>query len=96
MKRKSSCRRRGFFHNRVLPHFHGRFFGWKQATIWGVEEPEAALHRDLETRLADQFRRWCLDSDTKLQLFVTTHSPVFTMAADSGHLYIIHNKQKVY
>ncbi len=70
---------------KALDTSYGRFFGWKQATIWGVEEPEAALHRDLESRLAEHFRTWCFDSDTKLQIFVTTHSPIFTMAADSGY-----------
>lgn len=69
---------------RTLDTSYGRFFGWKQATIWGVEEPEAALHRDLETRLAEQFRKWCFDDAIKLQLFVTTHSPIFTMASDKG------------
>jgi predicted ATPase len=69
---------------RTLDTTYSRFFGWKQATIWGVEEPEAALHRELETRLADQFRQWCFDEGIKLQIFVTTHSPIFTMAADKG------------
>lgn len=70
---------------KILDTTYSRFFGWKQATIWGVEEPEAALHRDLETRLAEQFRIWCLEEATKIQLFVTTHSPIFTMAADNGY-----------
>lgn len=70
---------------KTLDTTYSRFFGWKQATIWGVEEPEAALHRDLETRLADQFRRWCFDEGTKLQLFISTHSPIFTMAAETGY-----------
>lgn len=76
---------------KTLDTAYGRFFGWKQGTIWGVEEPEAALHRDLETRLADQFRNWCLERDTKLQLFVTTHSPIFTMASDCGHWVELEN-----
>lgn len=70
---------------KTLDTTYSRFFGWKQATIWGVEEPEAALHRELETRLAEQFRSWCFEESTKLQLFVTTHSPIFTMAADNGY-----------
>jgi len=69
---------------RELDTSYGRFFGWRQATIWGVEEPEAALHRDLESRLAEQFRSWCFEDRTKLQMFVTSHSPIFTMASDSG------------
>jgi hypothetical protein len=70
---------------KTLDTTYSRFFGWKQATIWGVEEPEAALHRELETRLAEQFRSWCFEESARIQLFVTTHSPIFTMAADNGY-----------
>jgi energy-coupling factor transporter ATP-binding protein EcfA2 len=61
-----------------------RYFGWRQATIWAVEEPESALHRDLESRLAMLIRGWALDSANRLQVLMTTHSPVFAMAADGG------------
>lgn len=64
---------------------YSRSFGWKQAAIWGVEEPESGLHRDLETRLADEFRTWCTDPSLKLQIIQTTHSPIFTMASDVGY-----------
>lgn len=64
---------------------YARFFGWRQATIWGVEEPESALHRDLETRLAGLLRDWSSDNASRLQVFQTTHSPVFTMASDAGY-----------
>lgn len=64
---------------------YGRFFGWKQATIWGVEEPESSLHRDLETRLAESFRQWTDDETSRLQTIVTTHSPVMTMATNRGY-----------
>ena len=64
---------------------YGRFFGWKQASIWGVEEPESGLHRDLETNLAHKLREWAIDSDAKLQIIQTTHSPIFVMASDSGY-----------
>lgn len=64
---------------------YSRSFGWKQAAIWGVEEPESGLHRDLETRLAEEFRAWSADSSLKLQIIQTTHSPIFTMAADVGY-----------
>lgn len=63
---------------------YGRFYGWRQATIWGIEEPESALHRDLETHLAGSFRTWALDDPSKLQIIETTHSPISTMAADAG------------
>jgi len=64
---------------------YARFFGWRQAVIWGVEEPESALHRDLENRLAEHLREWSHNRDSKLQIFQTTHSSVFTMAADMGY-----------
>ncbi|GJQ22198.1 MAG: hypothetical protein HBSIN02_25530 [Bacteroidia bacterium] len=69
---------------RTLDTDYSRFFGWRQATIWAVEEPESALHHDLEIALASQFRKWSQDSKYRLQVFLTTHSTIFTMAADSG------------
>lgn len=64
---------------------YARSFGWRQAAIWGVEEPESGLHHDLETRLAEQFRSWSSDESSKLQVFLTTHSPAFTMASECGY-----------
>jgi predicted ATPase len=71
-------------------------FGWRQAAVWGVEEPESALHRDLETRLADEMRSWVLDEDSRLQVLQTTHSPVLTMAAESGFWVELSNKRTVF
>jgi predicted ATPase len=69
---------------RALDTDYRRYFGWRQATIWAVEEPESALHRELETRLALLLRSWALDPANRLQVLTTTHSPVFAMAADTG------------
>lgn len=69
---------------RTLDTDYSRFFGWRQATIWAVEEPESALHHDLEIALAAQFRVWTQDAKYRLQVILTTHSPIFTMAADKG------------
>lgn len=69
----------------ALDTHYSKFFGWKQATIWGVEEPESGLHRDLETGLARELRRWVGDLRCKLQIIATTHSPVFAMASDVGY-----------
>lgn len=80
----------------ALDTSYSRFFGWKQATIWGVEEPEAGLHKDLETRLASQFREWCEDYGLRLQLFTTTHSSIFTMAAESGSWVELQSGESVY
>ncbi len=80
----------------TLDTSYSNYFGWKQATIWGVEEPEAALHRDLETRLAEQFRKWAFDQGKKLQLFITTHSPIFTMASDNGVWVELNDGQTIF
>ena len=69
----------------ALDTHYSRFFGWKQATIWGVEEPESGLHRDLETKMAGKIRQWADDKRSKMQVLMTTHSPILTMAAASGY-----------
>lgn len=69
---------------RALDTDYGRYFGWRQATVWAVEEPESALHRELESRLALLMRTWSLDPANRLQILLTTHSPVFAMASDGG------------
>lgn len=77
----------GFFLYQILHTLdtdYSRFFGWRQATIWAVEEPESGLHRDLEARLAASFREWTRDPQYRLQILLTTHSPIFSMAADEG------------
>ena len=63
---------------------YSRFFGWRQATIWAVEEPESGLHHDLSTQLASQFRQYAATTERRLQVLMTTHSPTFVMAADRG------------
>ncbi|GGA73614.1 hypothetical protein GCM10011521_09660 [Arenimonas soli] len=65
---------------------YSRQFGWRQACIWAVEEPESGLHHDLQTRIARQFYEWVGDGARRLQIFTTTHSPVIAMSADSGCL----------
>jgi hypothetical protein len=64
---------------------YSRSFGWRQAAIWGVEEPESGLHRDLESKLAAEFDAWTSDDQLKLQIIQTTHAPVFVMASDVGY-----------
>ncbi len=52
-------------------------FGWKQATIWAVEEPESSLHSDLEAQLAMFLFKTVIKSGSRLQFFCTTHSTMF-------------------
>lgn len=65
---------------------YSRQFGWRQACVWAVEEPESGLHHDLQTRIAKLFLDWAADKNRRLQIFTTTHAPVIAMAADSGCL----------
>lgn len=59
-------------------------FGWQQATIWAIEEPESFLHQALQHQLAE-FLASTGESD-RFQIFCTTHSEVFTRYADHGVL----------
>ncbi len=52
-------------------------FGWKQATIWAVEEPESSLHFDLEAQLALFLFQTVTKDNNRLQFFCTTHSTMF-------------------
>ena len=53
-------------------------FGWKQATIWAVEEPESSLHSDLEAQLALFLFQTVINKNSRLQFFCTTHSTMFS------------------
>ena len=62
---------------------YGSTFGWRQASIWALEEPESFLHADLESRVASLLRQ---RSDTpKLQVLLTTHDPVFMAIGATGY-----------
>lgn len=59
-------------------------FGWHQASIWGLEEPEAYLHHELAYnvgRLLAQF-----SEHDRFQIAITTHSPTMMAFADTGLL----------
>ena len=49
-------------------------FGWRQAVIWAVEEPESSLHTSLEARVASFLSSIAADPDSRLQVLCTTHS----------------------
>jgi predicted ATP-dependent endonuclease of OLD family len=64
----------------ILRYLDSRFsarFGWHQATIWGIEEPESFLHQDLEHRVAQVLSGTGMAEDSRFQIFCTTHSDVF-------------------
>ncbi len=59
-------------------------FGWKQAAIWAVEEPESSLHSSLEARVADFLAGISTDSSSRLQVIATTHSDLMLQYADEA------------
>ena len=58
-------------------------FGWHQATIWGLEEPESFLHQDLKNHLAAFLVDLC--NQPRFQALVTTHDILFAAAADQRY-----------
>lgn len=63
---------------------YGNTFGWRQATIWAVEEPESFLHHDLQTRLSYFLAE--RSQTERLQLLLTTHNPQFMTVSEAGYL----------
>jgi predicted ATPase len=49
-------------------------FGWRQAAIWAVEEPESSLHSSLEARIAAYLAHIASDGESRLQVLATSHS----------------------
>lgn len=49
-------------------------FGWRQAAVWAVEEPESSLHSSLEARVANYLASISSEADSRLQILCTTHS----------------------
>jgi len=49
-------------------------FGWKQAAIWAIEEPESSLHTTLEAHVAAYLASIAADPKSRLQVLCTTHS----------------------
>ena len=61
-------------------------FGWKQAAVWALEEPESSLHVSLEARIADFLRDTCGERTTRLQVLSTSHSDFMIQYANAGWL----------
>lgn len=58
-------------------------FGWHQATIWAIEEPESFLHADLEKELTNFLNQQCRED--RFQGFLTTHEPLFAATAEKRY-----------
>jgi len=57
-------------------------FGWKQAAVWAVEEPESSLHSSLEARVASYLASVSNESSSRLQIVSTTHSDLILQYSD--------------
>lgn len=57
-------------------------FGWKQAAVWAVEEPESSLHSSLEARVANYLASVSIDTSSRLQIVTTTHSDLILQYSD--------------
>lgn len=64
-------------------------FGWHQATIWAIEEPESFLHADLEKELANFL--FNQGQQERFQAFLTTHQPLFAATAASRYEVSLHD-----
>lgn len=61
-------------------------FGWRQAAIWAVEEPESSLHSSLEARIASFLATMAKDPTSRLQVLATTHSDLVVQYSDQAIL----------
>lgn len=60
-------------------------FGWKQAAVWAVEEPESSLNTALEARTAHFLSRIAKESGSRLQIIGTTHSDLMIQYGGGGY-----------
>jgi predicted ATP-dependent endonuclease of OLD family len=59
-------------------------FGWKQAAVWAVEEPESSLNTALEARTAHSLSRVAKEHGGRLQIIGTTHSDLMIQYGEAG------------
>jgi hypothetical protein len=60
-------------------------FGWKQAAIWAVEEPESSLNTALEARTAHLLSRIANEHGGRLQILAATHSDLVIQYGGRGY-----------
>lgn len=70
----------------LIDREYGQRFGWRQASIWAVEEPESSLHSSLEAHTALLLSRMAHDPKNRLQVLATTHSDMMIQYSDGGYL----------
>jgi AAA domain, putative AbiEii toxin, Type IV TA system len=57
-------------------------FGWVQASVWAMEEPESFLHSGLRAQFSGDLRSYA--DDERRQVFTTTHQDEFVRVADAA------------
>ena len=57
-------------------------FGWRQAAVWAIEEPESSLHTSLEAQVSSYLAELASDPRSRLQVMATTHSDLMLQNAD--------------
>ncbi len=57
-------------------------FGWQQAVVWAVEEPESSMHCSLEAQVASYLSSISTEPENRLQILCTTHSDLMLQYAD--------------
>ena len=71
-------------------------FGWRQAAIWVVEEPESSLHTSLEAQTALFLSNISKEPNSRLQIIATTHSDLMIQYSDTAYfLENVSNHSKV-
>ena len=58
-------------------------FGWKQASLWAIEEPESSMHTTLEAQVAYFLAQLSTERDGRLQIIGTTHSDLMLQSSDT-------------
>jgi len=66
-------------------------FGWQQATVWALEEPESFLHQTLQHKFAEFLSQ--TGESERFQIFCTTHSDVFVRYAHEGLMCRLRNSR---
>jgi predicted ATP-dependent endonuclease of OLD family len=61
-------------------------FGWKQAAVWAIEEPESSLHFSLEASVARFLSQITSQQGSRLQIVATTHSEALIQHSDKCYL----------
>jgi hypothetical protein len=65
-------------------------FGWRQAAIWALEEPESSLHASLEARVASYLATISTEPSSRLQVVCTSHSDLVVQHA--GQAVLVHRE----